>query len=125
MSRTISYLAAISIMFFGVASSYAEGEQCPTHNRHHGQSSHHDAVLKSMDANSDGTISKSEFDNYHARQHASHFSQMDTDKDGQLTREEFVDAMTGPHGDGCTHADGKCHHAGGQCMHGERKPKSL
>lgn len=97
MSKTIRSIAAISIMSLATSLAFAEGEQCDTHKGHHGQGMHHDGkgcdhgdMLKEMDADKDGTVSKSEFDSYHAQQQAERFAQMDANKDGKLTGDEMT-----------------------------------
>jgi Ca2+-binding EF-hand superfamily protein len=49
-----------------------------------------EAMFKNLDANDDGTISKEEFANPHAK----HFKQTDTDKNGSISLAEFEAKMT-------------------------------
>lgn len=97
MNKTIISIAAVSIMSLATTLAYAAGEKCDTQKRHHGQGCHHGdkgcdhgGMLKEMDADNDGTVTKSEFDGFHARRQAEHFAEMDANKDGKLTGDEMT-----------------------------------
>jgi Ca2+-binding EF-hand superfamily protein len=97
MNKTIRSIAAISIMSLATSLAFAEGEKCDTHKGRHAQGMHHDGkgcdhgdMLKEMDADKDGTVTKSEFDSFHALRQAEHFAKMDANKDGKLTGDELT-----------------------------------
>jgi Ca2+-binding EF-hand superfamily protein len=49
------------------------------------QGVHGGSMIKEMDKNGDGAISKKEFDAFHS----AHFKEMDTNSDGKITRDEM------------------------------------
>ncbi|HEY0664801.1 MAG TPA: hypothetical protein VGD24_01920 [Gallionella sp.] len=97
MSKTIRSIAAVSILSLATTLAFAEGEKCDPRKGHHGQGFHHDGkgcnhgdMLKDMDADKDGSVSKSEFDSYHAQRQAKHFAEMDANQDGKLSGDEMT-----------------------------------
>jgi hypothetical protein len=109
MKMTIAYLAAASCFVLSANLAHAEGEACDKNmSQHHGEMD--EMTFKKLDTNSDGVISRKEFNAFNAK----HFKQLDTNKDGKLTPEELQGGhMTGMkhgeggamHGDGTTHLD--------------------
>lgn len=93
MMKMRYHIAAVSMMLLGTTLSYAA---CDPQKGLHGQGcAHgnkgcdHGGMLKEMDADKDGTVTKSEFDDFHARMQAEHFAEMDANKDGKLTSDEM------------------------------------
>ena len=89
---------------------------------HYGKRGHyrqHKAEMwKTMDANSDGSVTKAEFDAAHSKK----FTEMDADKDGKVTMDEkkaFKKAKWAKYGKSCSMKAGKsCSHKScGSCNH--------
>ncbi|MBI5429840.1 MAG: EF-hand domain-containing protein [Nitrosomonadales bacterium] len=107
MKKTINYLAAASVLVLGATLAHADGEKCdsPMHNQSLG--SKEGIMFNAVDTDSDGAISKTEFDAYYARHNAKHFMEIDANKDGKLTPDEMHGAQQQPaaSGNGTTHLD--------------------
>lgn len=61
------------------------------HKGHHGKMGHHDKMWEKMDADSDGIVTREEFD----KKHGEMFSKMDVNGDGKITAEEHKAGMMG------------------------------
>ncbi|MDH4233524.1 MAG: EF-hand domain-containing protein [Gallionella sp.] len=91
MKKYINCLAVVSCFVLSAASAHADGEKCdsPTHSQ--SNSPQQGSMFNNADTNGDGSISKSEFDDYYAKHNARHFKALDTNKDGMLTPDEMHD----------------------------------
>jgi len=79
----IFLMAALTLGFAVSATSALAG--------HHGDCDGHKCkMMKKIDANQDGIISKAEF----MSRHEAHFKKMDADGNGELTAEEFKAAQS-------------------------------
>ena len=91
MKKIIQYLAMVS--FFSLAASLAHADSHASGGDTHdgagqdeGMRGHReDMMLKKMDANGDGTLSRAEFDAFHLK----HFDELDANKDGKITLDEM------------------------------------
>jgi len=103
MKNVSKYLLAVSgfLLCAGLAHADADGEECDSVK--HKQSKFNKGIkFDSMDANSDGGISKSEFNEHSSKR----FEELDANSDGKITSEE----LQGNHGKkmgrrGTTHLD--------------------
>jgi hypothetical protein len=87
----------------GVAVAQERGHgECEHHGRGHGHAGGH--MLKKMDANNDGSISRAEFNT--ATQ--AHFTRMDQNNDGVITAAELQSAREAHRG----HREGRGQHQG-------------
>ena len=106
MKNTIKYIAAVSGFILSAGLAHADGEKCdsPMHNQSF--MSQQGLTFQSVDANKDGAISKSEFNNYYAKHNAKHFKELDANKDGKITPEEMQGGQQPvARSDGTTHLD--------------------
>jgi len=87
MKKTITYLAVASCIALSTGLAQAEPMAHDMGDGRMGQmhAQMADAHFKEMDTNSDGSISKAEFDATHNK----YFQDMDANKDGKLTPEEM------------------------------------
>jgi hypothetical protein len=77
MKKTFNYLAITSCFVLGTTLAHA--------NPNSSQGNMHEQMFKTMDANSDGMVTRDEFDNYGKKK----FQEMDANGDGQVTAEEM------------------------------------
>ena len=77
MKKTFIYLAITSCFVLGTTVAHANPDSS------HGNM--HDQMFKDMDTNSDGMVTKDEFNNYGAKK----FKELDVNGDGQVTGEEM------------------------------------
>ncbi len=85
MKRLIRLLAVVSPLLLWVPLAQAGAEASDHESRGVAHASIGIAVYREMDANGDGIVSKSEFDNFNSRQ----FERLDGNKDGDLTLDEM------------------------------------
>ena len=101
MQKTVSYLAIVSGLT--LASALAQAEPMACHDQMQG--SMEEMMFKSMDTNGDGTVSRAEFNAFHAKR----FKQLDANKDGKITLDEMKGGHRQPRGEmknnGTTHLD--------------------
>jgi len=105
MKKTVNYLAAASVLMLSATLAHADGEKCdsPMHDQSFGSKA--GIMFKDVDTDSNGAISKSEFDAYYAKHNAKHFKEMDANQDGKLTPDE----MGGGHEKEMGHSAGTTH----------------
>lgn len=84
MKKSFSFFAVLPLALWA-ASAHAEPGACREPAQGQDRMQMDDAMFKRMDANSDGAVSKAEFQAFNARR----FKEMDADKDGKVTREEM------------------------------------
>jgi Ca2+-binding EF-hand superfamily protein len=84
MKKTINIFLAAPILL-GAALAHAEPGACREPAQGQGRAQMEDTMFKRMDANSDGAVSKAEFQGFNTKR----FKEMDADKDGKVTREEM------------------------------------
>lgn len=109
MKKTIHYLAIVSGVLLSTALAHAEPKSCDEKMSGkmpgvlHGKEG---MMFQNMDANHDGTVTKSEFKAFNDKR----FKEMDANRDGKLTPED----MQGPagHQPGMSHGDSMNHGAG-------------
>lgn len=78
--KKISTLLSLMLLIFSVSCSHGYGK-----NDHHSEKkSHMSKMWKKMDIDKDGSVSKEEFDTFHANK----FMRMDANKDGKISKEE-------------------------------------
>lgn len=107
MNKTINYLAAVALLVSGTSQAIAEEEKCDSPKHNQTMSSKDGITFGSVDTDSDGAISKKEFDAYYARHNAKHFQEIDTNQDGKLTPDEMHGGQNKApeHSNGTTHLD--------------------
>jgi hypothetical protein len=89
MNKTFIYLAMSSCFIFGTTIAHADSESS--------QGKMPDKMFKSMDANSDGRVTRDEFNDYGAKK----FREMDTNGSGDVTSDEMKAGYKGMNeGDG-------------------------
>ncbi|TXT24355.1 MAG: signal transduction protein with EFhand domain [Gallionellaceae bacterium] len=84
MKKAINIFLALPIVL-GAALAHAEPGACREPAQGQGRAQMEDTMFKRMDANSDGAVSKAEFQGFNTKR----FKEMDADKDGKVTREEM------------------------------------
>jgi len=93
--------------------AFAEGEQCDSIKHNQASHSNKGAMFDSADIDKNGSISRSEFDDYYAKHNNQHFTKMDANKDGKLSQNEMHHGHKAPTGatTGTTHLDRRFHAA--------------
>jgi len=83
MKILITLLAA----FFTLSTSYVQADPAEQGDGHLGAARERmaDSMFKGMDANADNEVSKSEFEDFHAKR----FNKLDSNADGKLTKKEM------------------------------------
>ena len=81
MKKTFNYLAITSCFILGTALAHADADSS--------QGNMYDKMFKAMDTNSDGMVTRDEFNAFGAKK----FKEMDVNNNGQITLEE----MKAPH----------------------------
>ncbi len=89
MKNFSNCLSGIAMLVLSTTFAHADGEQCDSAKHNQTMSSQEGIMFNSVDTNSDGAISKTEFDAYYAKHNAQHFSKMDANQDGKLTPDEM------------------------------------
>ena len=89
MKKTTKYLIAVSSFILSAGLAYADGEECDTPVHKSSSGSPQESMFKSADTNSDGEISKNEFNAYYAQHNKKHFKSLDVNKDGKITANEM------------------------------------
>lgn len=84
MKKAINIFVAAPFVL-GAALAHAEPDTRREPAQGQGRAQMEDAMFKRMDANSDGAVSKAEFQAFNTAR----FKEMDADKDGKVTREEM------------------------------------
>ena len=108
MKKTTMYFVAVSSFVLSAGLAYADGEKCDSQMHKQSNVSQQQGIMfKTVDANGDGAISKSEFNAYYAKHNSKHFKEMDANKDGKITPEEMPASSGQQMGssDGTTHLD--------------------
>ena len=93
--------AIVSSLVFSVSVAQAGPDQ---HGAMHNQPMHgqiEQRMFKEADSNSDGAISKKEFDAYQSK----HFNKMDANRDGKITHAEMESGHNKGQASGATHLD--------------------
>lgn len=107
MKKSIIFSAVVSSFVLSTTLAHADGDKCdsPMHNKSH--VSQQGTMLNNADTDSDGSISKAEFDAYYAKHNARHFKEMDANKDGKITSDEMQGGRKHEMGsnDGTAHLD--------------------
>ncbi len=85
MKKTTSPLVAISGFLLGASLAHAEPEACQGPTQGQMREPAEEMIFKKMDANGDGSVSKAEFNAFHAKR----FKGMDADKNGKVTLDEL------------------------------------
>lgn len=80
----MSFKLLIATMSLFVLAACSHGGK--HHGHHKGNKGHHKDMWKKMDANSDGSVTREEFD----KMHGGMFDKMDANKDGKITKEEMM-----------------------------------
>lgn len=107
MKKSINFLAVTSCFLLSATFAHADGEKCDPSMHKQSNASRPGNMFKNADTNGDGSISKAEFDAYHAKRNAEHFKAMDANKDGKLTPDEMqnLNKNAMKRNDGTTHLD--------------------
>lgn len=107
MKKSISFLAVISCFALSATAAFADGEKCDSPMHKQSSASRQGTMFSNADTNGDGSISKAEFDDYHAKRSAEHFNAMDANKDDKLTPDEMqsVQKNMKKRNDGTAHLD--------------------
>jgi hypothetical protein len=98
VKKSIHLLIVVSSLLLCVSQAQAEAEACHEDGQEVVLGSIGGGRYGEMDANGDGMVSKSEFDDYHSRQ----FNEMDGNKDGKLTLDEMNAGPKMPMGNSAT-----------------------
>lgn len=106
MKNKSKYITGFAVLALASTFAFAAGEECDS-KKHNQASSSKGTMFNSADANNDGAISKSEFDDYYAKHNNQHFTKMDANQDGKLTQNEMHKGHKAPAGatTGTTHLD--------------------
>ena len=92
MKNYINFFAMISCFVLSITSAHAGDENCSSPTHKESNASPQGAMFEDVDTNSDGAISKAEFDAYYSRQNAKHLREMNANKDGRIapdTRQNY------------------------------------
>ena len=81
---TIKTIFTCALFSLALAACSHGGHHKGHHDGHHAMKDHHKMMWQKMDTNSDGTVTKAEFD----KMHADKFKEMDANGDGKITTEE-------------------------------------
>ena len=81
MKMTMNYLAVVSCFTLGASLAWAGSDHDGGHEGKGGSAK----MFKMIDSNSDGAVSRAEFDAFHDK----HFKRMDANNDGSVSREEM------------------------------------
>ncbi len=85
----MKYLLLAASVAMMATSAYAEYDKEGGKRGHHGKGGHHGKMLKMMDTDGNGAVSKKEMMDFHTAR----FEQSDANGDGEVTKEEFKAAM--------------------------------
>jgi len=112
MKKLPQYITGLAALSLAATFAFADGEQCDS-QKHNQASSSKGTMFNSADTDKNGSISKSEFDEYYAKHNNQHFTKMDANKDGELTQNEMHEGHKAPAGatTGTTHLDRRFHAA--------------
>jgi len=89
MKNTINFSAVISCFILSATLVHAEDQKCDSPMNAQSNAPHQGIGFKNADTNGDGSISKSEFNDYYAKHNARHFKALDANKDGKITLDEM------------------------------------
>lgn len=101
MRKKINYFVVIPGLLLASAWAHAEPGMCQEPVPGQVMQKAEDVMFRKMDANSDGSVSRAEFNAFNAQ----HFEEMDANKDGKVTREEMEPRVDKVMKNGLKHLD--------------------